>query len=394
MISDIDFVINTDVCIFVKKLANKNVKINKVNIHYKTISIILSNKEYQITSFRKDLITFGRKAYVGSTESIYQDAKRRDFTINALYLDQEGKLIDPLNGYEDITKRKLRFIDNPIGRIEEDYLRILRFCRFSANFPKNDIYRNYQKKITAKSKNICILSNKRMRDELTKIFMENFFYISLSTMVNLELDRYILSNVKIKKHEGFKTRDFKKIIFIKSFALNIIKNEKLDLICVIILHLYSLNMIEMIFQRFDLNKRKINFCNFVKQILDLEKKVEKTYVENISVKDKKINILKFMWFFRCKINTKNKNLFNEDRIPFNWYKLALFYIYPLKTIKEIDLYNLSWPKFPIKRSQIKKTFKQNNYDQINNLIFKAEEFWVNKNFKSSSDEILMFLKKI
>ena len=394
MISDIDFVINTDVCIFVKKLANKNVKINKVNIHYKTISIILSNKEYQITSFRKDLITFGRNAYVGSTESIYQDAKRRDFTINALYLDQEGKLIDPLNGYEDITKRKLRFIDNPIDRIEEDYLRILRFCRFSANFPKNDIYRNCQKKITAKSKNICILSNKRMRDELTKIFMEKNFYISLSTMVNFELDRYILSNVKIKKHDGFKTRDFKKIIFIKSFALNIIKNEKLDLICVIMLHLYSLNMIEMIIQRFDLNKRKINFCNFVKQILDLEKKVEKTYVENISVKDKKINILKFMWFFRCKINTKNKNLFNEDRIPFNWYKLALFHIYPLKTIKEIDLCNLSWPKFPIKRSQIKKTFKQNNYDQINNLIFKAEEFWVNKNFKSSSDEILMFLKKI
>ena len=152
MISDIDFVINTDVCIFVKKLANKNVKINKVNIYYKTISIILSNKEYQITSFRKDLITFGRKAYVGSTESIYQDAKRRDFTINALYLDQEGKLIDPLNGYEDITKRKLRFIDNPIERIEEDYLRILRFCRFSANFPKNDIYRNCQKKNHSKIK--------------------------------------------------------------------------------------------------------------------------------------------------------------------------------------------------------------------------------------------------
>ncbi|MDC0227963.1 hypothetical protein OAK51_05635, partial [Alphaproteobacteria bacterium] len=71
-----------------------------------------------------------------------------------------------------------------------------------------------------------------------------------------------------------------------------------------------------------------------------------------------------------------------------------FHIYPLKTIKEIDLCNLSWPNFPIKRSQIKKAFKKNNYDQINNLIFKAEEFWVNKNFKSSSDEILMFLKKI
>ena len=93
--------------VFVKKIANKTIKISKVNFHYKTISLILSNKEYQITSFRKDLITFGRKAFVGSAESLYQDAKRRDFTINALYLDQEAKLIDPLNGYEDIKKRKL-----------------------------------------------------------------------------------------------------------------------------------------------------------------------------------------------------------------------------------------------------------------------------------------------
>ncbi|MDC1194749.1 hypothetical protein N8081_02265, partial [Pseudomonadota bacterium] len=78
-ISDIDFVTNMDIDLFVEKINKKKIKIYQKNIQYKTISIKLSNNEYQITSFRKDLITFGRQAYVSSAESLYQDSLRRDF---------------------------------------------------------------------------------------------------------------------------------------------------------------------------------------------------------------------------------------------------------------------------------------------------------------------------
>ena len=122
-ISDVDFVINTDVDVFVKKIANKTVKIRKVNFHYKTISLILSHKEYQITSFRKDLITFGRQAYVSSAESLYQDSLRRDFTVNALYLNEEGAFIDPLVVLQDLKKTDLKFICDTLKRIDEYTIR-------------------------------------------------------------------------------------------------------------------------------------------------------------------------------------------------------------------------------------------------------------------------------
>jgi poly(A) polymerase len=150
-IYDIDFVINIDIHLFLEKINKKNIKINTTNINYKTISIILNNKEYQITSFRKDLISFGRSAFVDFTFTLHEDAKRRDFTINALYLDEKGNLIDPFGGYNDIMNKKLRFIGDPINRIEEDYLRIIRFCRFFGTFSKVDILKNFKRKIIKKS---------------------------------------------------------------------------------------------------------------------------------------------------------------------------------------------------------------------------------------------------
>ena len=80
------------------------------------------------------MISFGRSAIVDFTFTLHEDAKRRDFTINALYLDEKGNLIDPFGGYNDIMNKKLRFIGDPIKRIEEDYLRIIRFCRFFGSF--------------------------------------------------------------------------------------------------------------------------------------------------------------------------------------------------------------------------------------------------------------------
>ena len=121
------------------------------------------------------------------------DVKRRDFTINSLYLDSKGNLTDFLNGENDLIKRKLVFIGNPVERIEEDYLRILRFCRFSGNFD-NKISKNLKKEITLRVPKIINLSNKRIRDEIDKILLTKNCYKCFLMMTKLTLDKYLLIN--------------------------------------------------------------------------------------------------------------------------------------------------------------------------------------------------------
>ena len=187
-------------------------------------------------------------------------------------------------------------------------------------------------------------------------------------------------------------KNLKIIDFIKLNATNLIQNEKLDLISVIMIHLYGENFIDKIINRFDLNKRKIKFLNFIKQIINLKLNIKNNYLESQIVREKQMNIFQLIWQLRCGINSKKQGLFNKDRIPFNWYKLALLHILPIEKIKDIDLFEINWPIFPLVRNDILKLKKKITYDQVEKLFFKAEEFWVNNNFKSSQKEIIYFLK--
>ena len=101
-------------------------------IDHGTVTVIVQGVPFEITTFRKDVESYGRHAKVMFTGDVSEDARRRDFTMNALYADHEGTVIDPLNGLSDIQSRKLRFIEDATQRIREDYLRILRFFRFHA----------------------------------------------------------------------------------------------------------------------------------------------------------------------------------------------------------------------------------------------------------------------
>ena len=395
-IYDIDFVINIDINLFLENINKKNIKINATNIKYKTISIILNNKEYQITSFRKDLISFGRSAFVDFTHTLYEDAKRRDFTINALYLDEKGNLIDPFGGYKDIVNKKLRFIGDPICRIDEDHLRILRFCRFCGSFPIIDIDKNLKEKIIKKANKISILSNMRIRNELYKILMAKNFELCLSMLVELELDKYILKKFnksnKIYKHGGFITKDFKIVNYIKAHGLNMINCEKLDLISTVMPHLYNLENCAVIIKRFELNKRKIKFLNFIKQLKNNDLRVNQNIMKKFTSKEIELYILKLIWKYRCKINKVNKGFFMKDRIPFNWYKFGLLHVLPIEIIKQIDLFNLEWPIFTLTKKKIQNLQDKTYFKNIDDLIFKAEDFWVNNNFNSSPENILNFLE--
>lgn len=102
-------------------------------IEHGTVTVIADHEPHEITTFRRDIETFGRHATVAFSTRIEEDAARRDFTMNALYARADGTVLDPLGeGLADLAARRLRFVGEPTQRIREDFLRILRFFRFTA----------------------------------------------------------------------------------------------------------------------------------------------------------------------------------------------------------------------------------------------------------------------
>ena len=154
----------------VKKILNKeDIKVIDTGISHGTVTAILNKKRFEITTLRKDISTDGRHANVEFTSNWKQDALRRDFTINAIYVDIEGRIFDPLNGISDFQNGKIKFIGFPEQRIQEDYLRILRYFRFFMQYSKTshdqDVIHSIKKNINGLNK----ISNERILDELKKI---------------------------------------------------------------------------------------------------------------------------------------------------------------------------------------------------------------------------------
>jgi len=164
------------------KLNKKDIKVIDTGISHGTVTAILNNKKIEITTLRKDISTDGRHANVTFTSSWKEDALRRDFTINSIYADIEGRIFDPFNGVSDLKNGVIKFIGRPDDRIQEDYLRILRYFRFYTQYSKlehdENIIRSIKKYINGLNK----VSNERIFDELKKILM-------LKNLINLFLNK-------------------------------------------------------------------------------------------------------------------------------------------------------------------------------------------------------------
>ncbi|MBL4751371.1 MAG: CCA tRNA nucleotidyltransferase [Amylibacter sp.] len=116
----------------------QGLRVIPTGVEHGTVTVVVEGDPVEVTTYRKDIETDGRRAVVAFSKSILDDAKRRDFTMNALYADLDGTIIDPLGGLDDLHARRIRFIENPTARIREDYLRILRFFRFHALYGDPD----------------------------------------------------------------------------------------------------------------------------------------------------------------------------------------------------------------------------------------------------------------
>ena len=129
---DIDLATDARPEIVTRIAENAGFRAIPTGIGHGTVTIIAQGRPHEVTTFRSDLETDGRHAVVAFGTSLTEDAARRDFTMNALYANRRGEVLDPLGGLPDLLARRLRFVGDPEARIREDHLRILRFFRFYA----------------------------------------------------------------------------------------------------------------------------------------------------------------------------------------------------------------------------------------------------------------------
>ena len=179
-----------------KRLNEKDIKVIDTGISHGTVTAVFNNKKFEITTLRKDVSTDGRHAKVMFTTSWEQDASRRDFTINAIYSDMEGRIFDPLNGISDLQNGVIKFIGKTDERIQEDYLRIIRYFRFFTQYTKidhkADVIRSIRKYINGLNK----VSNERILDELKKILaLENLLNL-FSNKISMEIIINIFPQLK------------------------------------------------------------------------------------------------------------------------------------------------------------------------------------------------------
>ncbi|HJL58491.1 MAG: CCA tRNA nucleotidyltransferase [Pelagibacteraceae bacterium] len=178
---DIDFAINCVPEETIRVLSNNNIKFDDYGKKYGSILAIINNNKFEITSLREDVNQKGRDTDVKFTNDWHKDALRRDFTMNAMYLFPSGALHDYFDGQSDVANQQIRFIGDIEQRIQEDYLRILRFYRFLGCFKDRKILDNYERILCRNIPNIDNhISNEVMRSEILKMLKNIYAINSLS----------------------------------------------------------------------------------------------------------------------------------------------------------------------------------------------------------------------
>jgi len=246
-ISDIDFATSLNPNQIKNKLKSSDIMFDDTYEKYGSVKIFINNKFFEVNTLRKDFDQDGRHTNVVFTQDWRQDALRRDFTINSIYCDLEGRIYDPFKGVEDLKNGVVRFIGDPAKRIKEDYLRALRYLRFFIQFSKLPHEEYVLKFISQYQNNIESLSSSRLIEELKKvltsglaykIFLDDFskdLYLSVykgikyltrlefprkKRILNKEVDWVVLLSLLLIDQ----TRNFER--FVKDFNLsNEIKNR-------------------------------------------------------------------------------------------------------------------------------------------------------------------------
>jgi poly(A) polymerase len=169
-VSDVDLATRLPPPEVMERLGKARIKTVPTGLAHGTVTAIVAGKPVEVTTLRRDVATDGRRATIVYTDDWSEDAARRDFTINALLADPSTlEVFDYFGGEADLAARRVRFIGDPLTRIAEDHLRILRFFRFFARFGTGNPDQAGLEACTERANDLMALSRERIADELTKL---------------------------------------------------------------------------------------------------------------------------------------------------------------------------------------------------------------------------------
>ena len=366
-IDDMDIAINIEPEKIKKVLVEQKIKFVETGITHGTITVLINDFKFEITSLRKDLSTDGRHAKVEFTSNWEQDAQRRDFTINAIYSDISGEVYDPLNGIEDLKNGIIKFIGDPNQRIQEDYLRILRYLRFYTQYNKNKFHDEITiKAIKRNLDGLVKISRERILEELFKMMKLNNF----SKLFEDEFCRFIILSILPQ------LRNYNRIKILNKISYKIKKQiDKILLLSILIVdETDNCNFFLYKYQLSNEDKKRIlfiknSFKNYSKQYLYSKKNLLKlTY---LSDKSSVIELLIFLIFVNPEKISNIENLIDY--------------------IKEKTI-----PEFPINGKFLKEEFNFLEGKQLGDALKKLEKQWIDDGFKIDKGNVksLLNLKKI
>ena len=362
VVDDIDLATNLKPNEICEALKNKDINFYETGIEHGTVTAVIDEYKYEITSLRKDVKTDGRHAKVEFSLDWKEDAARRDFSINSIYSDASGNLFDPNNGKKDLEEGLIHFIGDAEIRIKEDYLRILRYVRFFLNY-----------------------SNHKHKPEIIKIIKRNIGGIS-----KLSSERLIDEFKKLTKSHGF----------VKLFQ----DNDSLEIIEIIFPQLKNLAK----FKKLNIHARdnlfKIDFIFLLSlMIVDGTDNTDYfLYKFNISKKDqKRLKLIDF--FYKEKTNLKNFTEKNFNKIFYFNGKQAVIDIINFKLftsnkvekklIKLIEVYkDKVIPTMPIGANTLMAKYNIPEGKILGNKLKMIEEAWVENGFTISEKNIQKIAK--
>jgi len=358
---DIDLATNlrpTQVC---ELLKNNKIKYYETGIEHGTITALIDNNKFEITSLRKDVDTDGRHAKIEYSKNWLDDASRRDFTINSIYSDINGNIFDPFNGKKDLENGEVKFIGNVEKRIKEDYLRILRYVRFFLNYSKKNHNEDVKKIIKQNLDGFAKISSDRLLDEFQKLAKSKNF-------LKIAKDDFCFEIIQL--------------VFPQFKNLNILKK----------LNNYA--------------KRNIDYLDFVFLlsliILDGSDNVDYfIYKFNISKKDQK-RLLFLNRFFSKKTNGETFSYINLNKILYfegreSLLDLLNFQIFRSKKIEQklIESINIfkdrEPPIMPLKASTLIEKYNIPEGKDLGLKLKKIETKWADNNFAISEKDVLKLI---
>mgnify|MGYP001319732317 FL=1 len=338
-------------------LKNNNIDFFETGIEHGTITARIEERNFEITSLRKDVSTDGRRAVVEFTNQWMEDSLRRDFTINSIYADKEGNLFDPNDGVKDLESGKIQFIGDPEKRVKEDYLRILRYVRFFLNYSRQEHNLNVIKIIKQNINGIVKLSKERLIDELKKLVISNRFVEISEDKVCEEIISLIfpqLKNIDILKKlkKNYKNEILKKdfIFFLSLLIIDETDNSEF--------FLYKYNMSNEA-------KKRINFLKDIYDKSNDKDTFSKNNLQKIFYFQGKSYLLDVIDFQLFRSNKKNNKLVE------------------LKKYFE----KLEKPNFPIKAKIVMEKYNLKEGKELGQKLKYLENLWVENSFNISEKEV-------